>query len=88
MQDERTDRDLSLTDSQVDAVMASSAAHRDEVEAEYQQAFPEAEETRRQWEERNRERFAAVAASPSDPEQAAMRVKLAAAKVRLRHPRS
>jgi len=58
-------------------------AHRAEVEAEYQQVLHDAQEIRQYWEERYRERLAAIAARPPKPEQAAIRAKLAAAKARL-----
>lgn len=66
-----------LTDSQIAAVMAYIEAHRAEVQAEYEQVLQDAEENRRYWEERNRERLAEVAAMPHPPEQAAIRAKLA-----------
>ena len=75
-----------LTDQQLTDVLAYIVDHRAEVEAEYQQVLQQAEETRRYWEERNRERFARIAAVPPKPEQAAIRAKLAAAKARRQHP--
>jgi uncharacterized protein (DUF433 family) len=75
-----------LTDQQIADVLAYIAAHQSEVEAEYQQVLHQAEETRRYWEERNRERFARIAALPPKPEQAAIRAKLAAAKAKRQHP--
>jgi hypothetical protein len=54
------------------------AAHRTEVEAEYQQVLTNADENRRYWEERNRERLERIASSPPKPELAAVRAKLAA----------
>lgn len=71
-----------LTDQQIADVLTYIADHRAEVEAEYQQVLQQAEETRRYWEERNRERFAQIAALPPRPEHAAVRAKLAAAKAR------
>ena len=58
-------------------------AHRTEVEAEYAQVLEYAEENRRYWEERNRERFAAIAAMPPKPGQEAIRIKLQEWKSRL-----
>jgi hypothetical protein len=52
---------LNLTDKQITDVMAYIEAHRAEVEAEYQLVLQQAEENRRYWEERNRERFAEIA---------------------------
>lgn len=74
-----------LTDQQIADVLAYIADHQIEVEAEYQQVLQQAEETRRYWEERNRERFARIAALPPKPEQAAIRAKLAAAKAKRQH---
>jgi len=75
-----------LTDQQIADVLAYIADHRAEVETEYQQVLQQAEETRRYWEERNRERFAQIAALPPKPEQAVIRAKPAAAKARRQHP--
>jgi uncharacterized protein (DUF433 family) len=74
---------LNLTEQQIADVMTYIEEHRAEVEAEYQQVLRDAEENRRYWEERNRERFAQIAASPPKPEQAAIRAKLAAHKAKL-----
>jgi uncharacterized protein (DUF433 family) len=63
---------LRLTDAQVRVALDYIAAHRDAVEAEYQQVLAEAEEIRRYWEERNRERFARIAATPLSPEKLAL----------------
>ena len=65
-----------LTDEQIAGVMQYIAAHRTEVNAEYEQVLRDAEEERRYWEERNRERFAAIAAMPRKPEYAAIHAKL------------
>lgn len=75
-----------LTDQQVSDVLAYIADHQTEIEAEYQQVLQQAEETRRYWEERNRERFARIAILPPKPEQAAVRAKLAAARAKRQHP--
>ena len=63
---------LRLTDEQVRVALDYIAAHRAEVETEYQQVVTEAEEIRRYWEERNRERFARIAATPPSPEKLAL----------------
>ena len=76
---------LNLTDDQIADVMTYLAEHHTEVEAEYQQVLQEAAENRRYWEERNRARFAKIAALPPKPEQAAIRAKLAAHKAELNH---
>jgi uncharacterized protein (DUF433 family) len=78
---------LNLTDAQVHAALDYIATHRDEVEAEYRQVLAAAEESRRYWDERNRERFAAIAAkhaaAPPDARRDAMRAKLAEQRARL-----
>ena len=74
---------LNLTDQQITDALDYIATHRTEVEAEYQQVLRDAEETRRYWEEHNRERLAAIAERPPKPEQAAIGAKLAAAKAKL-----
>jgi uncharacterized protein (DUF433 family) len=78
-------RDLypQLTDEQFNAAMDYIAAHREEVEAEYQIVLQQAAENRRYWEERNRERFAEIAALPPRPGSEKIRAKLAEWKARL-----
>jgi uncharacterized protein (DUF433 family) len=71
-----------LTERQITDVLAYIAEHRAEVEAEYQQVLRQAEETRRYWEERNRERFARMATLPPKPEHARIHAKLAAARAK------
>src|SRR6185295_5387219 len=53
-----------LSDQQIDDVLAYIAEHRVEVEDEYRFVLEQAEETRRYWEEKNRERFARIASQP------------------------
>ena len=67
---------LNLTDAQMQAALAYLEAHRREVEMEYQQLVAQAEENRQYWEARNQERFAQIAAKPTNPELAALRSKL------------
>jgi hypothetical protein len=74
---------LDISDAQVNAALEYIAQHRDEVEAEYAEVFKEAEEIRQYWEERNRERFAQIAALPPKPGQEAIRAKLKAWKAEL-----
>jgi uncharacterized protein (DUF433 family) len=74
---------LNLTEQQIADVITYIEEHRAEVEAEYQQVLADAEENRRYWEERNRERLARVASLPRSPEEAALRAKLAARKQEL-----
>lgn len=73
---------LELTDRQIADAMAYIEDYRAEVETEYQIILQEAEENRRYLEERNRERFAQIAAQPPKPKLALMCQKLAEWKVR------
>jgi len=65
-----------LSTEQFDAAMAYIAAHREEVEADYQQILQEAREERAYWEERNRERFERMRREPVPPEKAAVMERL------------
>ncbi len=56
---------LDMNDKQIADVMYYIDTHRNEVETEYQSVLEQAEESRRYWEEYNRERFAQIAASHS-----------------------
>lgn len=67
---------LNLTDSQIHAALTYIEAHRTEVEAEYQEILKGAAETQQYWEERNRERFAQIAAAHPRPGYEAVRAKL------------
>lgn len=73
-----------LSDEQFQVALDYIAAHRLEVEAEYQQVLAQAEENRRYWEERNRERLARIESRPSSPEIAALRARLEEQKARRR----
>jgi uncharacterized protein (DUF433 family) len=75
--------ELNLTDTQMTDVMEYIAAHRDEVEHEYQGVLQQAEENRRYWDARNRERLAHIAHTPPQPGQEQLRAKLQAVKARL-----
>jgi len=72
-----------LTDRQIADVMDYIEKNRVQVEAEYRLILQEAEEIRRYWEARNRERFAQIAIQPPKPGQEEIRAKLAAWKARL-----
>lgn len=74
---------LNLTDQQITDVMEYMAAHRAEVEAEYQEVLQEAQANRQYWEDRNRERFAQITGLPPKPGQEALREKLRAWKARI-----
>ncbi|MBE9007850.1 DUF433 domain-containing protein [Fortiea sp. LEGE XX443] len=74
---------LGLIDEQIHSALAYIETHHIEVEAEYQKCLQTAEEIRQYWEERNREHFAKIAATPSKPGQEALRAKLQAWKARI-----
>jgi uncharacterized protein (DUF433 family) len=67
---------FNLTDAQIHAALSYIETHRTEVEAEYQEVLKTAAETKQFWEERNRERFARIAATPPRPGYEAVRAKL------------
>lgn len=73
---------LALTDAQIDVALAYIAAHREMVEEEYRQVVAETEESRRYWDDQNRERLAAIArqhaAAADDPRRAAFNARQAA----------
>ena len=69
---ERVAEWLSLTPEEIDAALAYIAAHRTEVEDEYQRVSEEAREERAYWETRNRDRFARIQPRPLSPERAAI----------------
>ena len=75
--------EFNLTDKQMTDVMEYITAHRDQVEQEYQAVLQQAEENRRYWETRNRERFERMAQTPPPPDQEQLRAKLQAIKARL-----
>jgi uncharacterized protein (DUF433 family) len=65
-----------LTDEQIDGALFYIQTHNSAVEAEYQEILRQAEETRKYWEERNREHFARIAAMPPRPGHEAARLKI------------
>jgi uncharacterized protein (DUF433 family) len=71
---------LPLTQQQLIDAIDYIEAHRAAVEAEYQQVLAKAEENRRYWEERNRDRLAQIATMPPKPEYAAAWARLQALK--------
>jgi uncharacterized protein (DUF433 family) len=75
--------EFQLTDRQMTDIMQYIAAHRDDVEHEYQVVLQQAEDTRRYWETQNRERYEHIARTPRLPGQEQLRAKLQAAKARL-----
>jgi uncharacterized protein (DUF433 family) len=53
-----------LTDEQINTALSYIEMHRMEVEAEYQEILKAAVEIQQYWEEKNRDRFARIVASP------------------------
>lgn len=74
---------LGLNDGQIHAALAYIDTHHAEVEAEYQECLQTSVEIRQYWEDRNRERFAKIAAMPPKPGQEALREKLQTWKARI-----
>lgn len=77
---------LRLTEAQVDDALNYISKHRAEVEAEYRLVLHQAEENRRYWEDRNRERLAQIAAEPPRSDHAELREKIRAKKAELGLP--
>jgi len=69
---------FNLTDTQMADVLMYIETHHDEVEQEYQHVVQQAEDIRRYWEERNRNRLAQRVTTPPTPDQVALRKKLQA----------
>lgn len=74
---------LCLSDEQVNSALAYIESHRTEVEAEYKEFLQTVEEIRQYWQEKNRERFAQIAAMPPKQGQEELRAKLQAWKKRI-----
>jgi len=74
---------FNLSDEQMADVMDYIKTHKTEFEAEYQLVLRKAEDIRQYWEQRNRERFAKIAAMPPKPGQEEIRAKLQSWKARL-----
>ncbi len=75
---------LNLSEQQMADVIEYIENHRDEVETEYQQVLQYSEEIRQYWEERNRKRFAKIAAMPPKPGREEVRAKLQAWKTKIK----
>jgi uncharacterized protein (DUF433 family) len=73
---------FNLTDEQLHAVLSYIEAHRTEVETEYQEILEAATEIRQYWEEKNRKRFAQIAANPTRSGYETVRAKLQERKAR------
>jgi uncharacterized protein (DUF433 family) len=58
---------FNLTKEQLDSALSYIESNQVEVEAEYQEVLQTREEIHQYWEERNRERFAQIAAMPRKP---------------------
>jgi uncharacterized protein (DUF433 family) len=74
---------LGLRDAQLHLALDYIEQHCSAVEVEYQECLQTAVEIREYWEERNRERFAQIAAMPPKPEQEALHAKLQEWKTRI-----
>lgn len=74
---------LGLNEQQIKAALAYIESHRAEIEADYQNYLQTAAEIYQYWEERNRDRFAKIAAMPPKIGQEALRSKLQAWKQRI-----
>ena len=68
---------LNLTAEQMQAALDYIAAHRDEVEAEYDEVIQEAEERQRYWEARLRDHLDRQRRTAPSPEKAALYARLA-----------
>jgi uncharacterized protein (DUF433 family) len=67
---------FNLTDAQLNAALSYIETNQAQVEVEYQEVLQNREEIRQYWEERNRERFAQIAAMPRKPGKGAFWAKL------------
>ncbi len=65
-----------LTPQQVADIHRYIADHRDEVEREYQEVLRRADQERRYWEAKNRERFEQIERQPRTPQQQAIRDRI------------
>lgn len=74
---------LPLTEEQLDAALSYIEANHAEVEAEYQTIARETQETRKYWEDSNRDRLAQIAETPPKPGQEEVYAKLQAWKAKL-----
>lgn len=74
---------FNLTDLQINAALSYIETNKTQVEAEYQEVLQNREEIRQYWEERNRDRFARIAAMPHKPGQEMLWAKLEAWKARI-----
>jgi uncharacterized protein (DUF433 family) len=73
---------FNLTDVQINAALSYIETNKTQVEAEYQEVLQNREEIRQYWEERNRDRFARIAAMPHKPGQEVLWAKLEEQKAR------
>ncbi|MDJ0532355.1 MAG: DUF433 domain-containing protein [Xenococcaceae cyanobacterium MO_207.B15] len=73
---------FNLTDLQINAALSYIETNKTQVEAEYQEVLQNRKEIRQYWEERNRDRFARIAAMPHKPGQEVLWAKLEEQKAR------
>ena len=74
---------LNLTDEQINDVMDYIDTHREDVEAEYELVLRKAEENKRYWQERNRDRFTKLVNAEPPPDKKVAWEKLQAKKKQL-----
>ena len=67
---------FNLTDLQINAALSYIETNKTQVESEYQEILQNRAEIRQYWEERNRDRFARIAAMPHKPGQEMLWAKL------------
>jgi uncharacterized protein (DUF433 family) len=67
---------FNLSDAQIREALFYIEAHQTDVEAEYQEILKAASENKQYWEDKNRDRFARIAASPHRHGYEAVRSKL------------
>lgn len=75
---QRVSAALGLDDSQMAEAMAYLEAHREEVEAEYEQVLEQAGKNRQHWEEHQRDVTKQRSSRPPSPESNELRAKLRA----------
>lgn len=67
---------FNLTDAQINGALSYIKDNQVQVKAEYQEVLQTREEIRQYWEERNRDRWARIAATPRKPGQEEIWAKL------------
>ncbi|NET62807.1 MAG: DUF433 domain-containing protein [Symploca sp. SIO2E6] len=73
---------FNLTNAQIEAALSYIEVNQVQVEAEYAEVLQTRQEIRQYWEDRNRQRFAKIAAMPRKLEHSALWAKLEEQKAR------